>query len=280
MKLKPRSKSLVRIASLQWWGARAGSVIFMFAALCLYMMSSINPTTMAPVRSATQDIVSPLLTTINKPIVWATDYVGAISGLTAMQEENMVLKAENARLREWYQTAMALQAENEALQGLMNVKLPPRHDYITTRIIADSGNAFAQSLMIQAGEKDGIENGQAVLGENGLVGRVINSGNNSARVLLLHDINSRIPVLILGSNQRAIMAGNNSDSLTLLHLPQNMDIEAGTRVITSGHGGLFPYGLPVGVIEKKNDGTYVVSPYETADRASFIRVVRKPEAVQ
>ncbi|MEC7029579.1 MAG: rod shape-determining protein MreC, partial [Pseudomonadota bacterium] len=107
----------------------------MFAALCLYMMSSINPTTMAPVRSATQDIVSPLLTTINKPIVWATDYVGAISGLTAMQEENMVLKAENARLREWYQTAMALQAENEALQGLMNVKLPPRHDYITTRII-------------------------------------------------------------------------------------------------------------------------------------------------
>lgn len=243
-------------------------------------MSSVTPHSIAPFRSATQDMVSPLLAALNRPIVWATDYVGAISGMTAMQNENLALKAENARLREWYQTAMALQAENEALQGLMNLKLPPRHDFITTRIIADTGNAFAQSLMIQAGQKDGVQNGQAVLGNNGLIGRVIESGNNSARVLLLTDINSRIPVLILGSNQRAIMAGSNSKNLTLMHLPQDIDIKPGTRVITSGHGGLFPYGLPVGVIETTEDGSYYVAPYETASRTSFIRVVRKPNIVQ
>lgn len=280
MQLKPRSRSLVRIASLQWWGARASSVAFLLIAFVLLFMSSVTPYSIAPIRTATQDIVSPVLSTLNRPIVWATDYVGAVSGITALQEENIALKVENARLREWYQTAMALKAENEALQGLMHLKLPPRHDYVTTRIIADTGNAFAQSLMIQAGQADGVQNGQAVLGKNGLVGRVIESGNKTARVLLISDINSRIPVLILGSNQRAIMAGSNSKDLILLHLPQDIDIKPDTKVITSGHGGLFPYGLPVGVIKSAEDGSYYVEPYESANRTSFIRVVRKPEVVQ
>jgi len=181
------------------------------------------------------------------------------------------------RLRDWYQTALSLQAENESLQKILNLKLEPQQGFVTARIIADSSSAFARSLLVLVGDADGVESGQAVLAGDGLIGRVIESGRKSARVLLLTDINSRIPVLIQGTNQRAIMAGKNTDLPGLVHLPPDIEIEAGARVITSGHGGLFPYGLPIGEIVRDGDGRLAVQPYADLDRVQMVRIVRKAE---
>lgn len=249
----------------------------MVAAMLLFSVSALNPAAMEKARTRTTDLFAPLLSAINKPFYQAAEYVRAVSGIAELQAENMRLSQENARLRDWYQTALSLKAENENLQKLLNIKLEPHYGYITARVIADSGNAFAKSLLVLAGSKDGVEGGQAVLAGDGLIGRVIESGQKTARILLLTDINSRIPVLIQGANQRAIMAGNNDDMPGLLHLPPEVEVEAGARVITSGHGGLFPYGLPVGEIIKDEHGKISVRPYATVDQVHMVRVIDRAD---
>jgi rod shape-determining protein MreC len=201
------------------------------------------------------------------------------SGIAQLQEENARLAAENIRLREWYQTAMQLQTRNQSLEEMLNVAADPQTGFVTARIVADSGNAYVRSMVVLAGENNRVAKGNPVLAPEGLVGRVIEAGDKASRVLLLTDMNSRIPVLVEGRNWRAILAGTNNGMPVLEHLPQQAvkEMAEGLRVVTSGHGGLFPFGLPVGEIAKDDHGNWIVKPYADTDRMVFVRIIDKVE---
>lgn len=246
-------------------------------AALLFLFSSIRPDNMLAIRAGISDAFAPLLVTVNAPIRAVADYARTISGLATLQEENARLAEENAKLREWYQRAMILKSENESLQELLNIKLPPQHGFVTARIIADSGNAYAHTLLVLAGSKDGVEKGQAVLSGDGVLGRVIEAGDTTARVLLLTDINARVPVMIEGANVHAIAAGTGNSLPALVRMPLDSAPQEGQRVITSGRGGLFPFGLPVGVAAKTADGGWIVRTYADTDRTDYVRIVRTPE---
>src|SRR4029453_1678845 len=89
------------------------------------------------------------------------------------------------------------------------------------RIVADAGGPFVHTVLVDAGTEDGAARGMAAVNERGMIGRVIEVGRHSARVLLLTDFNSRIPVLVEPSRDQAILAGNNTRRLTLVFLPLN-----------------------------------------------------------
>lgn len=225
------------------------------------------------------DVFAPVLAAVSAPVHVAANYVRAVSGLAEMQEENAALRAENARLREWHQTALQLETRNQSLQSLLNVAVDPQRTFVTARIIADSGNSYVRSILVLAGNDHNVVKGSPVLAAEGLVGRVIEAGNRAARVLLLTDINSRIPVLVEGKNWRAILAGTNGESPVLEHLPDEAlkDMQEGLRVVTSGHGGLFPFGLPVGEIAKNEQGGWYVRPYADEERLVYVRIIEKVE---
>lgn len=227
-------------------------------------------------RMSVADAMTPMIGAVSKPVQDAATFVRNISGLSELQGENERLQNENARLREWYQTALLLEAENKSLRELLNVKLEPQSSYITARILSDVGSAFAKSLLVDAGLGSGVKKNQPVISGEGLVGRVIEVGNKAARVLLITDINSRVPVLIEGSNQHAILAGHNEAVPTLSYLPPDTEIKQGARVVTSGHGGLFPQGLPVGKIVMGEDGAYGVELFADFNRMVYVRMVERP----
>ncbi|HEY0900904.1 MAG TPA: rod shape-determining protein MreC, partial [Micavibrio sp.] len=118
---------------------------------------------------------------------------------------------------------------------------------------------------------------QAVLGGEGLMGRVVEAGQKSARILLLTDMNARVPVFVGAENIRAMLAGNNTDNPEIIHLPPQTTIKAGDRVTTSGHGGLYPYGLPVGEIVTAANGELRVQLYADIDRTTYVRVVKRTD---
>ena len=242
-------------------------------AILLFLFSALRPDNMQSIRAGVSDAFAPLLVTVNAPIRTVADYARAISGLAALQEENARLSQENAKLREWYQRALVLQSENASLQTLLNIKLPSQNSFVTARIIADSGNAYAHTVLVLAGAADGVMKGQAVLSGDGLLGRVIETGDSTARVLLLSDINARVPVMVEGSNIRAMAAGNGGALPLLAHLPPDLVPQEGQRVITSGHGGLFPFGLPVGAVVKTANGAWAIRPFADIDRAAHVRIV-------
>ena len=119
----------------------------------------------------------------------------------------------------------------------------------------------------------GVSKGQTVIGAHGVIGRIFQVSDRSSRVLLLTDINSRVPVLVENNRTRAIMAGKNTSLANLIHLPQGTKIWPGDSIITSGHGGSFPSGLPVGVVSSIGDDGIDVQFFTDFSRLEYVRIV-------
>lgn len=244
----------------------------------LLFVSIISPNVWKTPRLYITDSMKTLVDGVGMPFRAISEVGGSITELTTIRAENSRLKAENDKLHEWYQTAMLLRAENQSLKELLNVIPEPDQSYITARLMSDSGSSFIKSALIAAGTEDGVEEGQAVLGNQGMIGRVVEVGGKASRVLLLTDINSHIPVIIEGANQRAVLAGTNNDLLNLIHLPADVLIETGSRVMTSGTGGMFPSGLPIGEVIDAQNGVFRVKMYSNPFASIFVQIVERPQS--
>ncbi len=163
----------LRAASVAVKVSRYSPAILTGLAGLLMVVSIINPDMGKETRTATADAMSPVLSIISTPFRLIGDAFGEVTGLTQIRAENTRLQSENTQLKEWYQTAMLLRAENQSLKDLLNVLPEPEQSYITTRVIADSGSSYIKTLLIQAGSEDGVREGQAVMGGQGMIGRVI-----------------------------------------------------------------------------------------------------------
>ena len=115
--------------------------------------------------------------------------------------------------------------------------------------------------------------GQAVVMNGGLVGRVIETGKSSSRILLLTDINSKIPVISIDSRERSILAGNNTENPKLLYMPKESKIVDGEVIITSGDGDMLPPGLMVGKATKLADGSYEVLPFVSWHNIEYVSIL-------
>lgn len=277
MRLRPRAKGLSRVLYLPLEGSRLPSLIFIIISLVLFIASAGGEGRFQGFRSGVTDMAAPVLDIVNRPVQQVASYVRTVTGLASLQAENGRLREENARLREWYQTAQVLKSENESLQALLNITLPPQSRFVTARVIADAGGSYARTLLVLAGKDNNVDKGRAVLAAEGLIGRIVEAGDRTSRVLLLTDINSRVPVMIENTDIRAILGGTNSSRLVLDHLPADGVLTEGTRVMTSGHGGVFPYGLPVGELVRTPEGVWSVQPYSDPDKSTFVRIVENEE---
>lgn len=273
---KPRARAIRAVSIAARLGRYSPKGLTAIAAIML-LSSIISPDLWSGPRRTATDIAAPVMTIIGAPFRVIGDAVEGVTGLTQIKAENARLLSENAQLKEWYQTAMLLRAENQSLKDLLNVIPEPDQSYITTRVIADSGSSFVKSLLIEAGTEDGVKEGQAVLGGQGMIGRVIEVGNRASRVLLLSDINSHIPVVIEDANQRAILAGTNDSYLTLMHLPREFLAKQGQRIVTSGNDGLFPSGLPIGEVAEVKDGVPLVRMFSDPYAAGYVQIVERPQ---
>jgi len=249
------------------------SFVLIGIGFLIFMVSVFSPQSVSGIRMSVSDTFAPILSMVSKPVVQTAEVVRNASGLGDLQAQNIRLKQENMRLKEWYQTALLLEAENKSLRDLLNVKLDPQYKTITARILADTGNAFVKSVLVSAGTNDGVKKGQAVMAGEGLIGRVIEAGETTSRVLLITDINSRVPVLVEDTRQHAILAGHNKEITKLLHLTQDSEVKAGARIITSGHGGLFPHGLIIGKIEKDEKADISVKPFTDFNKIVHVRIL-------
>ena len=150
-----------------------------------------------------------------------------------MQAENARLREENARLRQWQATALALDAENRRLKAELHWVPDPTAAFVTARVVADAGGVYARAVLLAVGPNHFIRRGEIALDQSGLVGRVTEVGARTARVLLITDLNSRIPVILEPSGGHAIMTGTNGPRPRLLYWSDGAPPREGERVVTS-----------------------------------------------
>jgi rod shape-determining protein MreC len=225
------------------------------------------------VRNSVMDAAAPALDMLSRPAAALDGAADRVRGLIAVYRENRRLAVENERLLGWQQVAMRLSAENAELRDLAKLVPEPGISFVTARVIADSGGAYARSVMVNAGRDNGVARGQAAMTGEGLVGRVAEVGSRAARVLLITDLNSRVPVVVDGTRQRAIVAGDNSARPSLRYVDSGGTIRIGDRIVTSGQGGVFPPGLPVGVVASVDSEGARIEPYAALSRVDYLRLV-------
>jgi rod shape-determining protein MreC len=261
---------------LSWRSAvyRYSFVLFLLFASGLLILSRVNPVFVNDTRGHFVEGVAPILSIAAKPIDLVTQFTRRVSTYMELQTENEKLRTENAQLKQWQNAVAALGHENKELRSLLRFKAEPGLAFVSARVIAETGGPFVRSLVVTAGKDDGVREGMAAMTGEGLVGRVVEVSDRSSRVLMLTDLNSRLPVIVTGTGDRAIAAGDNSAELKLLYLPQDAVLVNGSRVLTSGHGGIFPPNLPVGTVQAdKNGTTYSVKPFAAMGRISYITLI-------
>jgi len=147
-------------------------------------------------RSAMMDAATPALDALSRPIAALDAAADRVRSFIAVYRDNLQLAEENERLLGWQQVALRLSVENAQLRELSKLVSEPATSFVTARVIADSGSAYVRSVMVNAGHDNGVARGQAALTGEGLVGRVSEVGSRAARILLITDMNSRVPVII------------------------------------------------------------------------------------
>lgn len=222
--------------------------VLVFFCLGLLLLSRLNHSALERARWRIAEFMSPLLQAAMVPLEPVRHVGKKIAAQVDMTDELHRLKTENQKLSHWEWRARELERKLADLEALTRTVRESRIDFVTSRVIADSSGAFVRSVMIDVGEAQNVRAGYPVINAEGLVGRVIEAGPSSARVLLSTDLNSRIPVVVGKHGVRAVLVGDNGPEPRLLFLPPDAKIAKGDEVATSGTGGLFPRGLRIGTL--------------------------------
>lgn len=244
-----------------------------FASVMLIVVGKADLLLFDRLRVALADGMSPVLEGLARPADTVAAGFQAFADIFELRRENAQLREENARLLQWQETARRLGEENAELRDLAKLTPESAVTSIAARVIADAGGAFARNVLVNAGSRDGVARGQAAMTGEGLVGRVAEVGERTARILLLTDLNSHIPVVVEGSHERAVLDGDNSSQPQLVYLPPKTEVKVGDRITTGGAGGVFPPGLPVGVVGSISGDLVRVEPYAELSRLQIVRIV-------
>ena len=243
------------------------------AAFGLMMLGKIDALLMDRVRVHVVDAVAPIMDALSRPVAAIDNAIDKGREIARVHEENAKLRAEVETLRQWESAARHLESENDSLKTLLKWAPPPEANFVTARVIADTGGTFVHSMIVSAGTQDGVKKGLVVMTGEGLAGRIATVGNHSSRLLLVTDLNSRIPAVVERTRTRAILAGDNSDRARLIYLSDGGAVTVGDRIVTSGHGGVFPPGLPVGIVTAVAENGVLVAPFVERSQLEFVRVV-------
>lgn len=193
-----------------------------------------------------------------------------------LKEDYDRLKDENEKLKWQVQALKPFYYENMVLRKTLHVPAFETYGHRTVRILSSPCDGFHHFCLIDGGRKEGLEKEQAVLVPEGVLGRLEKVGKHISRVLLLNDSNSRVPVMTLASDQKAILAGDGGFLPTLIYVGEIKKIQKGEQVVTSGIGGLFPPGLPVGIIEDITNNKVKVRPYASFQNREWVHILSFP----
>jgi rod shape-determining protein MreC len=274
MPVKSRSAPVSHlVAPLRTAAQRFAYSALVLTSLAIMVVGKADGALVERLRARAMDVMAPVLQTVAQPVTAATNAAAQVGAIVNLYRENERLRTENAALLQWQQVARRLDGENAGLRGLLNYQPEGSTWFITGRVIGTSGGAFSRNLLINRGTLDSVAKGQAAAGSTGLIGRVTEVGDRAARVLMITDLNSRIPVAIEGSQERAILAGDNTDRPQLAYVGPHAKINIGDRIVTSGDGGVFPPGMPVGTVATVDGNMIRVEPSADLSRVEYLRIV-------
>ena len=222
-------------------------------------------------RAKLSDWTQPALGQVRTPFMAVERWFENVGSIFTLYRENMQLKQENAELRKWQNVALSLESKMQRYEALLNVVPDPKLPSVTARVIGEVSRPFARTMILNAGTGQQVKKGQAVMDDRGLLGRIYVSGERTSWVILLTDLNSRVPVMLESSHRRAILTGDNTPAPKLELDVGDAPVKAGDRVLSTGDGGLLPPDIPVGVVMQEGSD-FRVSLFARPGTTDFVNI--------
>jgi rod shape-determining protein MreC len=252
--------------------ARLTLPVLIVASFGLMLLGKADTLLADRARVAVADALVPIYAVLYSPLSRIHAAVSETVTLWDMRAENDRLRDENEKLRRWQSIALALDAENQRLKASLSWIPDPEASFVTARVVADAGGVYAKAVLLSAGPNHGIRKGEIAVDERGLIGRVTEVGDRTARVLLITDMNSRIPVILETSRAHAILVGTNGVRPRLLYWPEGTPPREGERIVTSAEANAFPANLPIGSVHYNSSGAPEVEPAAMLQKLEVVRI--------
>ena len=259
----------------RWLISRLVVIALVGAGLLLIGMSRAEPGGFAGMRGLAGDAAAPLLSAARAPLHLVRAIFDEVGSYMAVRRRNKVLEQRIAADADLHERAARQEHEIRRLKALLRVSEPETGTVAVARLIGASAGSYMSSALVPVGRSRGVRIGQPVRDPDGLIGRIVEAGRTSARIMLVSDINSRIPVAVVRTGQPAIVAGANEPLLHLRYIAQGYELRAGDVLVTTGHGGLFAPGIPVGVIHDPDLAEPTVRPSAHLANLDFV-TIQKP----
>lgn len=283
---------------------RASLIVCSLLALGLLFFGRAEAYMFDRVREAVENATGPIYEFFGPPVATARNVLANGFRIFSVYGENERLREENARLKTWQSNALALEQKMASYEALLQLPLEPDIAYRTGRVVDDPGGPFVRTLRVNLGSEDGVAEGQAVVGPDGLIGRIVGRAKTDSRILLVTDLNSRIPVRVephtpmpaatsaspaqsqaqveantisAPAPPEGMLIGENDAApiVDFLHGTPGEDlvVRRGDRVVTSGKDGLLPPHILVGTVTKVEGDRATIELATNFDRISYVRVL-------
>jgi rod shape-determining protein MreC len=248
-------------------------LLFSFLCIICIIASKISQDFSKEVSFVFVGISTPIVETISFPFNSTIGILTDFSDLVKAKKENVILKAELQKMRSYYISTLNTYQENKDLKQALNFVKDKSTNYRVAQVIGWSHQLFNNNVIIDAGTNRGIREGNIVVGDIGVVGRIEHVEKSRSRLILINDSTSRIPVIISNARVRGILVGNNSNLMEIIYSSKGKEIEVGDMVYTSGDGDTLPSGLFIGRIKKVENNVILVSMVEDIANLNFVTII-------
>jgi rod shape-determining protein MreC len=247
---------------------------FIILAIIFLITSKVNRDFTNKISYFFVDISLPIVNFAVFPFNAAINLTINFKELVNAKEKNEILLRENQEMRASLIKSIEIANENEELKDILKFVVPKALKYSTANVIGKTHQTFSQQLFLQSRDDVILKNGSAVVNEIGMIGRVIDSVGNKARLLLITDSNSKIPVVISNSRVRGILKGNNSETMEIIFVPKEHNlVEVGDLVFTATDGEALPTGLLLGMVSKVSGKNIYVETVQDIAGADVVSVL-------
>ena len=254
-------------------GAQQKFSLFGLLIVCIILISleNINAKPLNYVRSIIKDTIYRGSVIVSAPFKGFSFVTKSIQDHFNLYSNYNKLLVEHDELKDQISQSDFLILENTQLRKLINEEAETASNFASARVMLDKNSPYLNSFIINSGTNKKIKNGMAVLHGKNFIGRIVDVNFFSSRVLLISDLNSKIPVVTAPSGNQAILSGQGTKNPILEYLPENNKIQEGDKIYTSGKEGIFSPGIPIGEVKKGVDNIEVYL-FSDLDQITFVNI--------
>ena len=240
-------------------------------SIILIFIEGIETKPLNYVRFAIQDTIYRGSVIVSSPFRGIKIIVNSFEDHMYLHSKYKQLEKKHGQLKDQVYDPNFLILENKQLRKLLDEQITSPVNLLSSRVILDKQSPYLNSFIINSGSNRNIKKGMAVLDGKNFIGRIVDVNFFSSRVLLITDLNSKIPVLIEPSGHHAILSGNGKSEPNLDFLPKNHRVTSSDKVYTSGKEGIFLPGIPIG--QARIDGEKIsVSLFSDLNQITFVNI--------